>query len=73
VWEVTTTTRYAKLSPRPLAQYGLKEIRFCGKDAVVRKTAIGWQAFRNLSQLASEVEYFENWETAIRWALEEKR
>lgn len=64
--------RYTRLSPRPLAQYSTREIRFSGKNAVVRQTEIfhDWQAFRHVGQPDQEIRYFDTWDEAIRWALE---
>jgi hypothetical protein len=67
-----STIRYTKLSPRPLALYSTREIRFSGKKAVVRKLVIGWQAYRDLGRVTEQVEYFDTWDEAIRWALETK-
>jgi hypothetical protein len=69
---VGTDIRYRKLSPRPLAQYSTREIQFSGKRAVVRRLPIGWQAYRDLGRVTEQVEYFDTWEEAIRWALESR-
>lgn len=64
---------FAKLSPRPLSKYSVKEIRFSGKRAIVRKLVIGWQAYRNMGDPARmEMDFFDTWEEAIRWALEKR-
>lgn len=71
---MTTDIRYRSLSPRPLAQYTTTEIRFSGKNAVVRQSEVfrDWQAFRHIGWSDEEMGYFDTWEEAIRWALEDR-
>lgn len=71
---MTTDIRYTKLSPRPLAQYSIREIRFSGMNAVVRQSEVlrDWQAFRHIGRADQEMRYHATWEAAIRWALEAK-